>query len=138
MLVLLGYPLYYLELALGQKIRKGSIGVWCHINPYLGGIGFASNCVSDTKMTLKVILLSNLQISLLIGLYYTTILAWACFYFFNSFKSPLPWADCPLNVTGNTSSPVLECERSSPTDYFWYRTTLDVSDTIDDGCKNHF
>ena len=46
MLVIEGYPMYYLELAVGQKIRKGTIGVWSHINPYLGGVGFASNMVS--------------------------------------------------------------------------------------------
>ena len=46
MLFVVGYPLYYLELAVGQKIRKGSIGVWTHINPYLGGVGIASNVVS--------------------------------------------------------------------------------------------
>ena len=45
MLSLEGYPLYYLELAVGQKIRKGTIGVWAHINPYLGGVGIASNVV---------------------------------------------------------------------------------------------
>ena len=46
MLFVEGYPLYYLELAVGQRIRKGSIGVWTHINPYLGGVGIASNVVS--------------------------------------------------------------------------------------------
>ena len=50
MLFIVGYPLYYLELAVGQKIRKGSIGVWLHINPYLGGIGFASNIVSNFSL----------------------------------------------------------------------------------------
>jgi len=46
MLFVEGYPLYYLELAVGQRIRKGSIGVWTHISPYLGGVGIASNIVS--------------------------------------------------------------------------------------------
>ena len=45
MLIIEGYPMYYLELAVGQRIRKGTIGVWSHINPYLGGVGFASNMV---------------------------------------------------------------------------------------------
>lgn len=55
MLFIVGYPLYYLELAVGQKIRKGSIGVWLHISPYLGGIGFASNIVSDSRIVLRFI-----------------------------------------------------------------------------------
>jgi len=117
MLVVLGYPLYFLELALGQKIRKGTIGVWCNMNPMLGGIGFASN-----------------MISLLIGLYYTTILGWAFFYFFNSFKDPLPWASCPHVIPGNDSSPLLpECNASSATEWYWYRGTLDISESMNEG-----
>jgi len=117
MLVVLGYPLYFLELALGQKIRKGTIGVWCNMNPVLGGIGFASN-----------------MISLLIGLYYTTILGWAFFYFFNSFKDPLPWASCPHMIPGNKSSPILpECNASSATEWYWYRGTLDISENMNEG-----
>lgn len=116
MLFILGYPLYYLELALGQKVRKGTIGVWSHINPYLGGIGFASNIIS-----------------LLIGLYYTMILGWAFFYFFNSFVSPLPWSECPVVTVANVTRRVEECELSSPTNYFWYRQTLDISDTVEEG-----
>ena len=39
MLVLEGVPLFYMELAIGQKMRQGSIGAWSTISPYLGGIG---------------------------------------------------------------------------------------------------
>lgn len=39
MLVLEGIPLFYLELAVGQKMRLGSIGAWASISPYLGGVG---------------------------------------------------------------------------------------------------
>ena len=39
MLVLEGVPLFYMELAIGQKMRLGSIGAWSAISPYLGGIG---------------------------------------------------------------------------------------------------
>ncbi|XP_076825597.1 sodium-dependent neutral amino acid transporter SLC6A17-like [Clavelina lepadiformis] len=117
MLLIEGYPLYYLELALGQKIRKGSIGVWIHINPYLGGVGFASNVVS-----------------LIIGLYYNMILGWAMFYLFNSFQSPLPWATCPTYL----NSTVRECAISSTTNYFWYRETLDISHTIADGGEQNW
>lgn len=34
-----GIPLLHLELALGQYLRKGSIGAWNTISPYLGGVG---------------------------------------------------------------------------------------------------
>lgn len=48
LLVLIGIPLFFLELAVGQRIRRGSIGVWNYISPRLGGIGFASCVVSLT------------------------------------------------------------------------------------------
>lgn len=46
LLILIGIPLFFLELAVGQRIRRGSIGVWNYICPRLGGIGFASLFVS--------------------------------------------------------------------------------------------
>lgn len=36
-------------------------------------------------------------VSLMVGLYYNTIIAWVMWYFFNSFQDPLPWSQCPLN-----------------------------------------
>lgn len=39
LLVLEGMPLLLLEFAIGQRLRKGSVGVWKAINPYLTGIG---------------------------------------------------------------------------------------------------
>lgn len=55
LLILIGIPLFFLELAVGQRIRRGSIGVWNYISPRLGGIGFASCVVSLTpSMTRKV------------------------------------------------------------------------------------
>lgn len=34
-----GIPLFHIELAIGQRLRRGSIGVWKAISPYLGGVG---------------------------------------------------------------------------------------------------
>lgn len=42
LLLLVGIPLFFLELAVGQKIRRGSIGVWNYVCPRLGGIGMSS------------------------------------------------------------------------------------------------
>lgn len=44
LLLLIGVPLFFMELAAGQNIRQGSIGVWKHISPRLAGIGYSS-CV---------------------------------------------------------------------------------------------
>lgn len=39
LLVLEGIPLLHLEFAIGQRLRKGSVGVWRSINPCLTGVG---------------------------------------------------------------------------------------------------
>ncbi|XP_077362717.1 sodium-dependent neutral amino acid transporter B(0)AT1-like [Festucalex cinctus] len=112
LVVLEGVPLLHLEFAIGQRLRKGSVGVWRSINPYLTGVG-----------------ISSLLVSFLVGMYYNTIMAWIMWYLFNSFQDPLPWSQCPLNA--NRTGPVDECERSSTVDYFWYRETLNTSESIE-------
>ncbi|XP_074543409.1 sodium-dependent neutral amino acid transporter B(0)AT1-like [Halichoeres trimaculatus] len=113
LLVLEGVPLLHLEFAIGQRLRKGSVGAWTAINPYLAGVGIAS-----------------MSVSFLVGMYYNTIIAWVMWYFFNSFQEPLPWSQCPFNK--NLTGLVSECERSNPVDYFWYRETLNTSEAIED------
>lgn len=50
MLIVEGMPLLYLELAVGQRMRQGSIGAWRTISPYLGGVGmWASPIPSHTE-----------------------------------------------------------------------------------------
>lgn len=84
MLCIQGIPIFYLELAIGQRLRKGAIGVWSQVSPYLGGIGISSAIVSY-----------------IVALYYNTIIAWCLIYLLHSFESPLPWADCPTRLYSN-------------------------------------
>uniref|UniRef100_A0A3B5B1T6 Transporter n=1 Tax=Stegastes partitus TaxID=144197 RepID=A0A3B5B1T6_9TELE len=111
-LVFQGLPLLYLELAIGQRLRLGSVGVWNSISPLLGGVGIASSIVS-----------------LLVSLFYNTILAWVLWYFFHSFQDPLPWSSCPLNE--NRTGYNVECEKSTAVNYFWYRETLNITPDIE-------
>ncbi|NXO24422.1 S6A17 protein, partial [Cisticola juncidis] len=113
LLIIIGLPLFFLELAVGQRIRRGSIGVWNYICPRLGGIGYAS-CL----------------VCFFVGLYYNVIIGWSIFYFFKSFQYPLPWSECPIVRNGSVAVVEPECERSSATTYFWYRETLDISNSI--------
>ncbi|CAL8323268.1 unnamed protein product [Merluccius merluccius] len=115
LLILIGIPLFFLELAVGQRIRRGSIGVWNYVYPQLGGIG-----------------VSSLMVCGFVGLYYNVIIGWSIFYFFQSFQSPLPWAECPLRRNGSQAMMEPECEKSSATTYFWYRQTLNITSSIDD------
>ncbi|POI24574.1 hypothetical protein CIB84_011676 [Bambusicola thoracicus] len=113
LLIIIGLPLFFLELAVGQRIRRGSIGVWNYICPRLGGIGYAS-CL----------------VCFFVGLYYNVIIGWSIFYFFKSFQYPLPWSECPIVKNGSVAVVEAECERSSATTYFWYREALDISNSI--------
>ncbi|XP_076851696.1 sodium-dependent neutral amino acid transporter B(0)AT2 isoform X2 [Brachyhypopomus gauderio] len=112
LLLVVGVPLFFMELAAGQSIRQGSIGVWKHISPRLAGIGY-----------------SSCMVCFFVALYYNVIIAWALFYFGNSFQYPLPWQQCPVEPGGNRT--VKECEASSPTSFFWFRKALDISDSIE-------
>ncbi|XP_068567033.1 sodium-dependent neutral amino acid transporter B(0)AT1-like isoform X2 [Cebidichthys violaceus] len=119
LLVLEGMPLVLMEFAIGQRLRNGSVGVWRAINPYLTGVGIAS-----------------MLVSLLIALYYNTLIAWILWYLFNSFQAPLPWTQCPLNDNGTGFVP--ECQRSSTVDYYFYRVTLNSSASIADSGGIHW
>lgn len=112
---MLGIPLFLIELGMGQRLRKGSIGVWNQVSPYLGGIGVTS-----------------LIASTFISIYYTMIVAWCFYYLFISFQDPLPYQDCPT-VDDNRTEP--ECKAAGTTSYYWYRKALDVSPSIDDPGK---
>ena len=110
-------PLLYLEFAAGQHFRRGSMGVWTKVHPYLAGIGVASAVTS-----------------FMVGIYYNAIIMWCFYYVANSFQYPLPWSECE-KVNGTIVD--VECERGGPTSYFWYRQALDISSGIDesDGIK---
>ncbi|KFV47989.1 Sodium- and chloride-dependent transporter XTRP3, partial [Tyto alba] len=117
MLIAEGMPLLYLELAVGQRMRQGSIGAWKIISPYLCGVGVAS-----------------VVVSFFLSMYYNVINAWAFWYLFHSFQNPLPWATCPLN--SNRTGYEEECEKTSSTQYFWYRQTPNICDAGGAGrCK---
>uniref|UniRef100_A0A8C7X5M9 Transporter n=1 Tax=Oryzias sinensis TaxID=183150 RepID=A0A8C7X5M9_9TELE len=108
LLLIVGVPLFFMELAAGQSIRQGSIGVWKHISPKLEGIGYSS-CV----------------VCFYVALYYNVIIAWSLFYLGNSFQYPLP---CDLCLP----STVKECSSSSPTSYFWFRKALNITNSIEE------
>ena len=87
MLFVIGVPLFYLEVTLGQSTSKGPIAVWSKVAPSLTGIGVAMTVVN-----------------VYIILYYTVIIGWIDLYLVSSFSSPLPWAECfGCVVTSNAS-----------------------------------
>ncbi|XP_072822736.1 orphan sodium- and chloride-dependent neurotransmitter transporter NTT5 isoform X3 [Vicugna pacos] len=114
LLFLLGIPLLFLEMAAGQKLRQGNIGVWKVISPWIGGVGYTS-----------------FMVCFITSLYLNVINAWTLFYLGQSFQFPLPWEKCPLMKNSSGFDP--ECAQTTPSLYFWYRMTLMASDRIEDG-----
>ncbi|XP_063588996.1 sodium-dependent proline transporter-like [Penaeus indicus] len=80
-LVVIGLPLYFLELALGQYLSIGPTHLFCFISPGFCGVGWAMVLV----MMLETI-------------YYNIGIAWTLFFTANSFREHLPWE---LNSTEN-------------------------------------
>lgn len=104
-LILFGIPLFYLETFLGQVYKRGPIEVFEHIGKKFKGVGIA--------MTITTWLLS---------IYYCTILVWAYYFLFASFKSPLPWS---MENSSNEYN-----ENTINIDYFT-KEVLRISDSIE-------
>ncbi|XP_067853471.1 sodium- and chloride-dependent neutral and basic amino acid transporter B(0+)-like [Heptranchias perlo] len=76
MLAFAGMPMFFLECSLGQFASLGPIQVWKAV-PVLQGVGIVTVVVSIFQ-----------------SIYYNCIIAYSLYYFFASFQSPLPWAEC--------------------------------------------
>lgn len=75
-LFLAGIPMFFMELAMGQMLTIGGLGVF-RIAPIFKGIGYAAAVMSCWM-----------------NIYYIVILAWAIFYFFMSMRADVPWRTC--------------------------------------------
>ncbi|XP_059487992.1 sodium-dependent serotonin transporter-like [Neocloeon triangulifer] len=121
MLVFGGLPLFYMELALGQFHRSGCLTIWRRICPALKGVGYAI-CLIDVYM----------------GMYYNTIIGWAVYYLFASFRAELPWTSCGNSWNTDNCVPVLNvsaqhANSTSPAQEFFTRSVLEqhLSDGLD-------
>ncbi|XP_060068555.1 sodium- and chloride-dependent betaine transporter-like [Ylistrum balloti] len=96
-----GFPLYFMELSLGQFSGKSPLVLWC-ICPLFQGLGF---CM--------------VTISFIITLYYGLVVAWILCYLFYSFYPTLPWASCD-NAWNSDSCVVLRS--ANPTNSSGFKT----------------
>ncbi|XP_033215560.1 sodium- and chloride-dependent GABA transporter 1-like [Belonocnema kinseyi] len=141
-LILAGIPMFFMELALGQMLTIGGLGVF-KIAPLFKGIGYAAAVMSCWM-----------------NVYYIVILAWAIFYCFMSMRSELPWGSCGnwwntkncinpylrktlpcWNITARNHTSVKMCslnhvnvswtELTDPVKEFWERRALQISDGVE-------
>ncbi|XP_016061554.1 PREDICTED: orphan sodium- and chloride-dependent neurotransmitter transporter NTT5 [Miniopterus natalensis] len=113
LLFLIGIPLLFLEMAVGQRMRQGSIGAWKSLSPWVGGVGYTSFVVC-----------------FIVGAYLNVVNAWTLYYLSQAFQFSVPWEHCPLLKNSTDFDPA--CAQTTPSMYFWYRLTLKVSDRIED------
>ncbi|CAF4371826.1 unnamed protein product [Rotaria sp. Silwood2] len=73
---LIGTPLFFLEMSLGQFTSSGSAAAF-KMSRMFKGLGWATAINS-----------------FLVSIYYNVIIAWCLFYFFASFRRKLQWSDC--------------------------------------------
>ncbi len=77
MLLVVGVPLFFLEMILGQYAGVSSTKVYARMAPGLRGMGYGM-----------------VSIPMLINFYYVVIMAYAMYYMFMGFRTELPWATC--------------------------------------------
>ena len=137
MLFLVGRPIYFMELILGQFSSVTTTKVWKEITPLLQGIGFG-----------------QLIACLYVLSYYSSLIAIAFYYFFASFSKVLPWTVCDSDInpiikgidqickeesdninstTNNVSNTQENARIISPAEQYFVHDVLKMKSDISDG-----
>ncbi|XP_041780863.1 sodium-dependent nutrient amino acid transporter 1-like isoform X1 [Anopheles merus] len=128
-LLLVGKPVYYMEMIIGQFSSRGSVKVY-DMAPIMRGVGYGQ-VLSTTIVTT----------------YYASLMATTLRYLFDSFQSILPWAVCEdswagscipsgsRNVTmaSELANGTALSNRTSSAELYFTKVVLKELDGIDDG-----
>ncbi|XP_058053690.1 sodium-dependent nutrient amino acid transporter 1-like [Anopheles bellator] len=118
-LFLVGRPLYYLEMVMGQFSARGCVKVF-DVAPLMRGVGIAQ----------------TLSLTVILG-YYAAVLAIAARYFFASFGSPLPWGRCAAQWEGCVDSEfqgrVSNASLRPSAEFYFNHSVLHNRWTLDEG-----
>ncbi|XP_020900567.1 sodium- and chloride-dependent betaine transporter-like [Exaiptasia diaphana] len=132
MLAIIGVPMFFMELSVGQWYNRGFIGIWKAVCPLSSGIGYAMLFMQFTS-----------------NMYYIVILAWVFFYLFDSFRSEVPWKYCtnewntPFCRSDRIANQALNCTAFdlpinctqkfvSPSSEYWTNRVLHITKSIND------
>ncbi|XP_069938447.1 sodium- and chloride-dependent glycine transporter 1-like isoform X1 [Cherax quadricarinatus] len=110
MLLCVGLPIFFMELALGQYVSLGPGRLFPKMAPIFSGLGWGM-----------------VMLSLLTAIYFNVIIAWTFFYTVASFSSQLPWARCDNYFNSPecfTEEDASVCKNNSL--YYYNRTCLDT------------
>ncbi|XP_018580348.1 sodium-dependent nutrient amino acid transporter 1 [Anoplophora glabripennis] len=108
-LTVIGRPMYYMEMALGQFSSRGNVKMYEKMSPVLKAIGYGQLIGSTSVAT-----------------YYCSLMAITLFYFVNSFTSDFPWATCNPDWSEYLEKRNLTCVNATNTD----RDSIPTNGTI--------
>ncbi|KAH7638851.1 hypothetical protein HUG17_2884 [Dermatophagoides farinae] len=114
MMLLVGFPLMFMELAFGQYASLSPVVIYKHFSPLFAGLGYGMIAVSGVVM-----------------LYYNMIIAWTLYYMYASLKPELPWSRCdPLWSTDLCYSykEKDDCIANDPNAIYYNRTCFNHTD----------
>lgn len=131
MLSIAGLPIFFMEMAFGQFASLGPISIW-RCCPLMKGLGYGMVTVSTY-----------------ICIYFAVLISYILFYFCASFTSDLPWIscnntwntdDCALRAhhfssnisNGTTLEDTANVKLTTPTEEYFFRNVLNLSNGIDD------
>ncbi|XP_058457070.1 sodium-dependent nutrient amino acid transporter 1-like isoform X2 [Malaya genurostris] len=126
-LLLVGRPVYYMEMIIGQFSSRGSVKIY-DCAPIMRGVGYGQ--------LFSVIALIT---------YYSSLMSLILSYMFDSFRNPLPWANCRpewgpscIDATGSTTTDANGTMtnisiRASSSEFYFKRVVLKEISSIDDG-----
>ena len=98
---MVGLPLFFLELAIGQMFQQGAWGAFRKMSPAAAGIGGAS-----------------MLVSLQVGIYYNMIIAYCLYYLGASMHKTLPWDGFECREVSHFWS-CAELENKTQTELYW-------------------
>jgi len=102
MMIFAGFPVFYLELTIGQYAELTPLKLYKLMSPVFAG-------EPERQAQVAGIGVSMVVISIYTGVYYNVIIAWSLRYLFASFTGELPWAGCKHDFNDIRSCVTLMC-----------------------------
>ena len=112
MLFLVGIPVFFMELALGQYAGLSATKIYNRMAPGLRGMGYGMAMIPTV-----------------INFYYVVVMSYAFFFLFSGFTSTLPWTDCSHDFNTQNCYSLADrdhCAELSNTTTYWNLTCTPV------------
>ena len=112
MLLIVGLPLFFMEMALGQYAGLSAPKIYARLAPGLKGMGYGM-----------------VTIPTVINFYYTVVMAYAFYFLFMGFTSTLPWGNCNNDYNTEKCFSFDDAQNCNSTYQMYYNfTCTDVAD----------